>query len=74
MHEVGFYKHIILWVNLSRVRARLNIVFQVPAQVLVHHSEHEEHILVHIVPDGLRLISLLQGSYRQGEKNHTGLS
>lgn len=67
MHEVGLLEHRVLAIDSGRVRARLNVVLQVPAQVLVHHGEHEEHVLVHIVPDGLGLIRLLQGSYRQGE-------
>lgn len=65
MHEVGLMKNFVLQVNRSWISARPNIVPQVPAQVLVHHGEHEEHVLVHVVPDRLGVISLLQGSYHQ---------
>lgn len=51
MHQVRLVKFWVIWVNSIWIRAALYVVLQVPTQVLIHHTEHQEDILVHIVAD-----------------------
>ena len=72
MHQVGLHKVRVFWVDPTWIGALLNVLVCVPAQVFVHHVEHQEHVLVHVVSRGLGkrldlIVGLLQDSCARGE-------
>lgn len=63
MHHVGFLEIFSGRVHTIWIRAeRLNVLFQVPADVLIHHTKHEDKFLVHISTLILMVVWSTQGS------------